>query len=340
MRFSNTATAVAVVTAAAFTLTACASAAPSTTGSPNPASASAAAQTEPDQVTIALDWLAQAGNAGGIIAAQELGYYEDANIELTIQPGGTEATSVKVVAGGGAQFGQEYGGTILQARYEGIDLVSVAAGYQKSPGVYIFHKGQDIDSIADFNGRTVYTQVASAGWEYLVEQYGLTDVTAVQFAGSYAAFAQDERAVAQAYLTDTLAELEEAGVETDYIENPTNIDYGSSVFTTQELIDEDPDLVRRFVEATAKGWEYYQDHIEEVSEWLQPLASDYSVEELVTSGQSLEGFIWNEDTAEHGWGYQTQERWDEIVALQIAQGFIPDGSVAEGAWTTEFLPGR
>lgn len=326
MRITRSLVSLAAVTVAALALGGCS------------ATTSDAATADLDHVTIALDWTAGPGNAGGYVAAQQLGYYQDAGLDVTIQPGGSEATSVKVVAGGGAEFGQEYAGTILQARAEDIDIVSLAAGFQKGPSVYIFHKGQDIDSIADFNGRTVYTQVASAGWEYLVEEYGLTDVNAVQFTGSYAAFAQDETAVAQAYLTDTISELEDAGVETDYIDPPTNIDYPSSLFTTQELIDENPDLVRRFVEATVKGWEYYEDNIEQVSEWLQDLAQDYTLDELISSGEKLEGFVWNDTTAEYGWGYQSQERWDEITALQVAQGFISDDSYADGAWTDEFLP--
>ncbi|GAA4784417.1 ABC transporter substrate-binding protein [Microbacterium gilvum] len=297
-----------------------------------------AAHTERDEVTVALDWLAQPGNAGGIIAAQHLGYYEDAGLDVTIQPGGTDATSVKVVAGGGAQFGQEYIGQVLQARSQDIDLVALASGYQKSPSVYIFHDGQDIESVEDFSGRTVYTQVASPGWEYTVEHYGLTDVTGVQFTGSYAAFAQDERAVAQAYLTDTIAELEDAGVETDSIENPTNIDYGSSIFTTQELIDSDPELVSRFLQATAKGWEYFGANIDEVAEWIQEFTPDQSIDDVIRSSESLKDFIWTGDAVEHGWGYISEDRIAEIYDLQVAQGFIPDDeSLLEGLWTTEYL---
>lgn len=293
-----------------------------------------------EKVTIALDWLAQPSNAGGIVAAQELGYYEDAGVEVAIQAGGTEATSVKVVAGGGAQFGEETSGQILQARSQGIDVVCLMPTLQKGPAAYLFHKGQDITSPADLNGRTVYTQVSSPGWEWTVEKYGLTDVNAVQFTGSYAAFVLDETAVAQGYLTNAPAQLAAQGVEVGILDNPTNIDYSTCLFTTQKLIDENPELVRSVVEATAKGWEYFGDNIEQVAEWLQPLAEDQSVDDLVAESEALVPFIWTGDATDVQFGWQTQERWDATLQLALDMKIITDPSVADGAWTTEFLPAR
>ncbi|WP_150462187.1 ABC transporter substrate-binding protein [Nesterenkonia ebinurensis] len=290
------------------------------------------------EITIALDWLAQPSNAGGIVAAQELGYYEDAGLEVNIQPGGTEATSIQVVAGGGAEFGQETSGQILLGREQGIGIVCLMPSLQERPAAYLYHQGQVIDSPADFNGRTVYTQVSSPDWEWTVEEYGLDEVEAVQFSGSYASFVMDETAVAQGYLTNAPAQLAEQGVDVEVLPNPTNVDYGTCLFTTEELIDENPELVSDVVEATVRGWEYYEDNIEDVAEWIAPLAEDQTVEELIEESEALRPFVWTGDAEEVQFGWQTEERWNESLRLALEMDIIEDEEVAEGAWTTEFLP--
>lgn len=290
-----------------------------------------------DSVTVALDWLAQPSN-GAYYIADELGYYADAGIDVTIQAGSSSASAAQIVGGGGADFGLEYGMNILQARSQGIDIVSLAPTLQKSPAGYFFHTGQNITSMADFNGRTVYTQVSTAEWEYLTEKYALDDVTAVQFDYNYASFANDETAIVQGYATDQQS-LEDQGLDVQWFETPINIDYGSSLFTTQELIDSDPDLVQRFVDATLKGWQYYYDHNDEASAILADYIEDSDLATIEAGGLAQQPYIWTDDVLADGFGVQTQERWDAIAELAVAEGVIDDTSAVDGAWTTEFTSG-
>lgn len=289
-------------------------------------------------VTIALDWLAQP-SSGGTFIAEELGYYDEVGLDVTIQPGGTDASSVKVVGGGGAEFGLEYATGILEGREHGIEVVSLAPTLQISPEVYIFHAGQDITSAADFAGRTVYTQVSSVAWEHIVEQFDLTDVNAVQFQGSYAAWGTDETAVAQGYATSDILTLEDQGFDIGTIPAPNAMGYGSSIFTTQKMIDENPEVVANFVSATVRGWDYMREHPADAAEILAAYIQDSDVETILAQIEALEPYVWTEETLEHGFGYQTAERWDEITELAVDAGYISDSAAAEGAWTTEFLPG-
>lgn len=294
----------------------------------------------PDRVTVALDWLAQTSNAGFYVAEAN-GYYDDAGIDVTIQPGGTSSTSVQIVAGDGAQFGLEYATQLLQAREQGIDVVSLAPTLQTTPSVYVFHAGQDIASIADLEGRTVHTQPASAEWEYVASKYELTDVSAVQFQGSYAAFAADETSVAQGYATSSPQQLQEQGIEVDTIkQDSADINYGSSLFTTQELIDSDPELVSRFVEATARGWSDIQADPQAAAEILIGQVPDSTVDALTAEFAAQAPYVFEGDAAEHQYGWQSEQRWDAIAELALAWGIISDVSVAQGAWTTEFLRER
>ncbi|MFD6517682.1 ABC transporter substrate-binding protein [Rhodococcus sp. NPDC060176] len=293
--------------------------------------------TDSNKVTIALDWLAQPTNAGAYVALEN-GYYSDVGLDVAVQPGGTEASSVKIVAGGGAQFGLEYGGPLLAAREKGIDVVALAPTLQKSPAVYVYHADQNINSLADLNGRTVYTQPSSGDWELTVEEFGLDKADAVQFQGSYAPFATDPTAVAQGYATSTPAVLAAQGIEVKTIPRISENDYGSVLFTTRKLIDDNPELVRKFVAGTAKGWDFIRDNPRKAAEILASYIEDSSVDAILAEFDAQVPFIWSGDADAHQFGWQTQTRWDSIYDLQVRQGTVTDLKVLDGAWTTDYLP--
>jgi NitT/TauT family transport system substrate-binding protein len=289
------------------------------------------------KVTIALDWLAQPSNAGAYVALKK-GYYADAGLDVTVQPGGTDSSSLQIVAGGGAQFGLEYGSQLLQAREKGVDVVALAPTLQVSPAVYVFHSGQNITSLADLNGRTVYTQPASSEWEYTVKKFNLDAVNAVQFQGSYAAFAADERAVAQGYSTETPAALEAQGISVETIPRIDANDYGSVLFTTQKLIDDNPTLVKKFVAATSLGWDAIRDDPRGSAEILSAYIDDKTAADIELEFERQVDYIWTGDALTHQFGWQDEKRWNAIADLSVKQGTISNLSVLDGAWTTQFLP--
>jgi NitT/TauT family transport system substrate-binding protein len=298
-----------------------------TTGAPSSERAS---------VTLALDWFAQP-SSGGPYAAQDAGLYDRAGLDVTIQPGTAHATSVQIVGAGRAQFGLETAENIVQARAQGIPVVALAATLQRSPAALFFHEGQPISSYRDLDGRVVYTQIGAPQWIYQKRKYGLDDVKDRQFAGSYAAFAQDEKAVAQGYLTSTPAQLEAQGLKVRALPNPEAIGYGSVLFTTEQEIAEHPDVVRRFVAATAAGWERYRTDVPGVSRVLARQAKGRTVADLEAEGRAQEAFIWTGDAAQ-AWGVMTRARWQAVADELLKEGAIRSPIDVDAAFTTEFLP--
>lgn len=291
-----------------------------------------------NHITLALDWFAQPSNAGAYTALAR-GYYKRHGLDVAIQPGGAQAVAIQVVASGRAQFGLETAAHILEARARGLPVVAIAATFERSPAALFFHKGQVIRDFRDLDGRTVYTQVAAPQWAYQKRKYGLDRVRDLQFSGSYAAFAHDERAVAQGYVTTTSDELAAQGIATGFIPSAEDIGYASVLFTTEEMIRDHPATVRAFVAATAQGWADFRRDPRFTVKTLQPHVAGRSEKSLLLESERQRAFIWSGDAARHGWGWMTRERWAAAIAQAVAEGSIPPTD-PDTVFTTQFLVSR
>src|SRR5271167_39630 len=84
-----------------------------------------------DPVTIQLKWVAQAQFAGYYVAAAK-GFYKDANLDVTIKPGGPDISPTQVIAGNGADVIVNWMPDALAAREAGVPLVNIAQVFDRS----------------------------------------------------------------------------------------------------------------------------------------------------------------------------------------------------------------
>ena len=105
-------------------------------------------------VKLVLNWFAKAQH-GGVYAAQEEGIFEENGLNVEIEPGGPQVSSINMVASGNAEFGLAHADQLVMARNEGIELVAVAAAMQGSPQALMFHKGNGIKDFEELNGGKV-----------------------------------------------------------------------------------------------------------------------------------------------------------------------------------------
>ena len=75
------------------------------------------------KVTLQLKWVAQAQFAG-YYAAQKQGFYKDAGLDVTINPGGPNTAPEQVIAGGGADVIVDWMPAALASREKGNLLAS------------------------------------------------------------------------------------------------------------------------------------------------------------------------------------------------------------------------
>jgi len=95
-------------------------------------------------------------------------------------------------------------------------------------------------------------------------------------------------------------------------------------------------MVKKFLKATEKGYQYAISHPEESAEILHKYAPDYSLEMLTKSQEFLAG-KYMEDT--DVWGMMTDETWDNYTDFMAEYGVIDRTIPASDCYTNEFLPG-
>jgi NitT/TauT family transport system substrate-binding protein len=107
-----------------------------------------------DPVTIQLKWVTQAQFAGYYVAKAK-GYYKDAGLDVTINPGGPDVAPPQVIAGGGADVVVDWMPSALASREKGVPLVNVSQTFKKSGLELTCRADTGIKSPKDFKGKTL-----------------------------------------------------------------------------------------------------------------------------------------------------------------------------------------
>src|SRR5205807_7662106 len=83
-----------------------------------------------DKITLQLKWVTQAQFAGYFVA-KDKGYYKEADLDVTINPGGPDIAPEQVIAGGGADVIIDWMPAALAAREKGVGLVNISQPFKK-----------------------------------------------------------------------------------------------------------------------------------------------------------------------------------------------------------------
>lgn len=230
-------------------------------------------QSNVDNVTLRLKWLHQSQFAGYYAAEQE-GFYKEEGINVRVVPGGAETPSIQIVAGGSEQFGVSGMSQLIEARAKGIPVVALATTYRKNPLIW-FGIDESIKTPQDLVGKKVGLTVGSNSdllFRAMLKKNGVNidDVNIVPVNYNLALLLEKKVDVYEGYLTDQPISVELAGYKT-YILNPSDYGiyfYGDTLFTTEKVIQENPDLVKRFTRATIKGWQFAHDNPERAVDYV------------------------------------------------------------------------
>lgn len=303
----------------------------------------ALAEAEMTDITVILDYIPNT-NHTGMYVALDRGYYaeEGLNVQI-IEP--TEGATNTLVAVGKGQFGVAYQEDITMAHSleEPLPIRAIAALIQHNTSGLVSWKGKNITSVKDFEGKTY------AGWggpgeeavlRAVMEAEGLdfSKLNMVISDGNFAALEHDVD-IMWFFEAWDMVTCELNGFELNYLpvrELDARLDYYTPVIITNEdMIANHPDVVRRFLSATRRG---YMDAIADpdgCAEVLNKFAPDYTPEMLKKSQEYLAD-KYMEDT--NRWGEMKQSVWDNYTEFMLEYKLIPEMIDADLLYTNEFLP--
>jgi NitT/TauT family transport system substrate-binding protein len=211
-----------------------------------------------DKVVFATNWYAEAEH-GGFYQAVAEGIYQRHGLDVTIKMGGPQVNVYQLLLAGQADFAMGYDIATLNAVEQGLPLVTVAATFQADPAVMIAHA--DVNDLADLKTRTLLIGQASETtfWPWLKAKYGFTDAQKRPYSFSVQQFLVDKNIAQQGYATSEPYSIQKGGV------NPKVFllaasgypPYAETIVTLQKTVQEKPDMIRRFIAASAEGWRSY-----------------------------------------------------------------------------------
>lgn len=224
-----------------------------------------AASAAEQKVAYRLKWLINMSTVGDVLA-DSLGFFKQAGLAVEIKAGGPERDAIRELELGYAQFGVASADQVIQAAAKGAPVVVVAQLFQVNPLQWIyFQDAVRLDSPADLKGKRIGVTFGKNDeiiMRTLLARAGIAEgqVRLESVRLDYTPFYKRQVDLWPVYANTQAVEigrrLTQAGERIGFF-NPG--DFGvrfvaNSVVTSERLVAENPELVKRFVAALMQGW--------------------------------------------------------------------------------------
>ncbi|MBF2073994.1 MAG: ABC transporter substrate-binding protein [Synechococcales cyanobacterium C42_A2020_086] len=295
-----------------------------------------------DAVTFGTSWFAQAEH-GGFYQAVATGIYQAHGLDVTIRMGGPQVNGNQLLMAGTTDFKMGYAIDAINAIQEGLPKVTVAAIFQKDPQGLMAHPGVGIDSFEDLKGKKILlsTMAHTTFWPFLKAKYGFTDDQIGVYTFNVGPFVADKTLVQQGYITS-----EPHAIRTEGGFDPVILlmadhgypNYSATIETRREIVETNPDLVQRFVDASIKGWYSYLENPAPGNELIKRDNPEMTDEQLAFGVTKLKeyGIITSGDAETLGIGAMTDQRWQEIFTTLSKLGVFSDSVDYKQAYVLNF----
>ena len=281
-------------------------------------------------------------------AAQALGYYRDAGLDVTFHHHGASEDEFGALVAGQEDAIFASGDEIAGARAHNVPIVDVATVFTRYPVVVIVPANSSIQSAADLRGHTIgvpgaygatyiglLSLLASAGLsknDVTIQSIGYTQVTAL--------LSHKVDAV-MGYANNEPLLLKKAGmdVRTLDVNNAEHPLVSNGLAAMEPELAAHGDAITRLVAATLKGVDYVLAHPQEavnLSKQFVPGLSDASASADALS--VLQATLPYMQTVNGKPGYNDPAKWSGMISFLQAQGQLAGSVDASKAYSNKYLP--
>lgn len=275
-------------------------------------------------LTLALNWKAEP-EFGGFYAAQLEGIYKKYGLDIKILEGGSGTPTVQMLANNKVDFAIVSADEILisQERNPKNKIKAVFSVYHTSPHIILTHAEKNFESIKDVfaSKDTLAVQAGLPYYQWLVKTLGKPHAKIVPFTGGIAHFLNDKNFSQQGFLTTELIAAEKAGQKVKHflIADMGYNPYLVVVAVREKMLQENPELVKKFIQAVREGWESYLKDPTKTNVEIAKLNKAFDPDTLKKAAEIQKPLI---QSPKEPLGSMTAERWKTLTDQLKSIGLI------------------
>ena len=280
--------------------------------------------------------------------AIEKGFYKDAGLDVSIEQGQGSSTTIQTVASGVDNFGLADAGTaVIGISAQNIPVKIVAVYSQTDTMGLIYHPDQNFNGdLASLKGKVVISSAGSADAKLLEPTLATAGMTTddvqmqlVNIGARVPLFLQTPGSFLTGFATGDYLRVRMRLPEAKYVPYAKYgvIAYSTSLIVSADTLAKLPDLVKKFVAASQKGWEESAKDPEAATNASLKLFPDQDRAMLQEGLRvSLDEQLHTPATKGHPVGWTSEDDWKKmLVMFQKYSGITPKDPSAY--YTNQFV---
>ena len=295
-------------------------------------------------VTFQLNWMAGGPNAGFAAAVAE-GYYKEAGLDVTVVQGNGSANTAQLVANGRAQVAYADAVSVSQLIAKGAPMKVVSTIYQSNPNAVMALKKTGIKSVKDLAGKKVGVPSGSSQTTMLplllkANNLKESDITMIDMpvASMVPALLQGQVDAVLGSIDAYQIQAEAQGAQLDVYRFA---DYGvptvsTSIFASDSYLKDNPEIVKKFIAASLKGWSFALDHPDKAVKDLKTVFPEVN-EKLATAELAAITPLFCSGGAKYI-GKAEDALWAKSQDLLSEVKLLPAGQDPKTYYTNAYLP--
>ncbi len=297
-----------------------------------------------DKVRFGTNWVAE-GEHGGYYQALADGTYKKYGLDVEIVSGGPNVNNRILLPVGKIDFFMSANSLqSFDAVEQGIPTIAVAASFQKDPQVLMAHPGK-ANKFEDLKKLTLF--VSKEGivsyFKWLQADYGFSDAKVKPYTFNPQPFLADPNSAMQGYVTSEPYAIEQQAhfkPKVFLLADQGFNSYSTLIETRRDLVEKRPDLVQRFVDASAVGWYHYiygdSRPGNELIKKQNPEMTDALLANSIATMKEY-GIVDSGDTVKLGIGAMTDAHWKSFFDKMVRAGVVKAGLDYKKAYTLQFV---
>lgn len=308
----------------------------------------ASAASAQEKVNFRLDWQIY-GTHAPFFLAKEKGYYAAEKLDVMLSEGQGAGMVAKLLSEGTDPIGFLDYGTMMKGIGQGLPLKAIFGINQSSPMIILSHADNPIKTPKDLEGKIIAMAPAESTAQIFPALLAAANIEANKVnvinpavGAKNALFLQKRADAITAYVNVQVAQLEAQGAKTSYFfYSQYGVDtMANGIAANAEWLAKNPDVAKRFLRATAKGWvEAKKDPDAAIAAVLKAYPQ-LEGQKAVLRRQLDLSFPLLETPATKGkpLGWMAKSDWEKMQEVLLKYGGLKDAKPVEQYYTNDYVP--